>query len=775
MVTIFRDGFKKDIAILLIVSLICGAVLANGIAYASNFYFGKTIAGLIGEYGEYDLAIQVREQMKQDVQAQLNKIIKEEFPGAKLKEGPTLTGKTTFFIALPDKFKTQQVYEEIDKYFGSLPGGGSVGIMTEPKLTLRGVPTGAQNVLLDRIAAMDGVRFVFRDKTSIGIVLTGIEKSSAVSEQVKTLLKEYQVVEIAFPIGMEPANPIKMGDTIAKDLRSEIGLEYAQNVTAGAKSSEMTYMVSTMMEMKRFLLAYASKVVVTPTSGADLLKGDTIVLQGAAAQPIVEGAALDKANVVVQITAIRPDKTAEGMIVQGDASQLQNMQAFLLHKDVVGQDIGTVSYTNPRQQLGNALGDTSKLLQQIPEMSKDVQQSTQIALQVLNNYDSTLQAVEHTRDAIQLAGGTIAAATAGLASINTVSLQSQLGKSAQALGGMIESLKVVKLVQSDVGSSINGLEEARRNISGLQTDLQALDNVAQNAQKAQTAMDAVIASSDSALNKLRSFDVAGAQNNLQSISDHVAKSNEMNLPMIALQLQYLATAAPNLKDDEIAHSVTLLDKFIAGQIIPGERVQVLINSGAGLKQLEPVIRKNVGHDNISIYTTPVGIIEPDARGELFKVLGEVQAMLAAIVAIVFTLATLMLDHTIVMSTVRKKRMVPLIAAKGWLGHLRRFGNSLRSPERVYGMAVGGGMLTVLFLLSNASIPYVPFWCVPIIGVLCGLLMASKTEILNPVRPEEIMAGEAMGMSYLQIMREIIIPEGRPGILRLLNKRKMLFN
>lgn len=773
--TIFQDGFKKDVAILLIVSILCGAVLANGIAYAANLYFGKTVSGLIGEYGEYDLAIQVREQMKGDVSLQLNKIIQEEFPDAKLKEGPTLTGKTTFFMALPEKYKTQQVYEDIDKYFGSLPGGGSVGIMTEPRLTLRGVPAGAQNVLLDRIAAMDGVRFTFRDKTSIGIVLTNIGKSASVAEQVKQLLKEYQVVEIAFPIGMEPANPIKLGDTIAKDLRSDLALEYAQNVTMAAKSNEMTYMVSTMMEIKRFLLAYATKVTLTMGADINLLKGDSIVLQGAGTQPLSEGANLNKDHVVVQITAIRPDKTAEGMIIQGDASQLQNLQAFVLHKDVVGQAVGMISFVNPRQQLGAALTDSAKLLQQVPQLSKDVQQSSQIALQILDNYDNTLNAVRETRDVVEKAGSTISAATAGLANINTTSLQSQLGRSSQTLGGLIESMKVLKLLQSDFGATIGALEEARHNLNGLEKDLEVLDNVAANAQKAHAAVGAIVTSTDSTLIKLQNFDVVGARNNLHDISEHIDQTNAMNLPAIALQLQYLGAAAPNLKDDEIAHSVVLLDKFIAGQIIPGERVQVLINSGIGVKGVEQIIKRDVGHENISIYTTPAGIIEPDARGELFEVLGEVKALLAAIVSIVFTLAVLMLDHTPIMSAIRKKRRLITVTKQGYGGHIRRLLVSLTSPERVYGMLIGGGLVTVLFILSKATIPYVPFWCIPLIGILCGLLVAGKTETISPISTEEIMAGEAMGMTYKQIMQEIVIPEGRPGIMQMLNKRKMRFN
>lgn len=774
MANIFKDGFKKDIAILLVVTIICGSLFAASIAYVSNLYFGKTIAGLIGEYGEYDLAIQVREEMKDDVGVQLQKIIEEQFSGAALKEGPTLTGKTTFFIALPDKYKTQQVYEDIDNYFGSLPGGGSVGIMTEPRLTVRGVPLGAQNLLLDRIAVIDGVRFAFRDGGSISAILTDMNKLAPVSEEIKEILQDYEVVEVSFPIGMEPANPIKMGETLAKDFRDQAGLQYAQNVTMAAQNSDMLYMVSTMLEMKRFLQAYAAKVNITPHEGTEFLKGDTLVLQGSAAQALTAGTALGKANVVVQITAVHPDKTAEGVITQGDALLVQNTQAFKLQKDTVGEPAGTVTLANPRQQLATALSDTSKLLQQVPELGKDVQQSTQIALKVLDNYDETLSAVAETRDTVQRAGDTISTVTAGLSNVNTAALQSQIQKSSQALGGMIESLKVLKVIQADLGNSLGSLEEARTNLNGLSADLQALNDLSANAQKVQIAFDAVTSSADKALTTIRSFDEAGARTNINAISQHVDRINAVNTPAIALQLQYLGAAVPNLKDEEIAQSVNLLDKFIAGQVIPGQRVQVLVNGGTNIKQLEPIIKQEAGIDNISVYTTPAGIIEPDARGELFKVLSEVKALLAAIVTIVFTLATLLLDHTVVMSTIRKKCAPVRVNSGGWLGPIRRFWASVTSPERTYGMVVGGGLLTSMFIFSGASIPYLPIWLVPCIGVLCGLLIAWKTETVSPVRLEEIMAGEAMGMTYLQIMREIVIPEGRPGFLQQLNKRKRIF-
>ena len=118
-----RHSFKIDIAILLIMSIALGSLASGAVSYAANAYFAKTIASLVGDYGEFDLLVQAREEVKEDTAVQLQKIINEVFPGGKLKEAPTLAGKTTFFIALPDKFKTRDTYERVEKIFSSVPGG----------------------------------------------------------------------------------------------------------------------------------------------------------------------------------------------------------------------------------------------------------------------------------------------------------------------------------------------------------------------------------------------------------------------------------------------------------------------------------------------------------------------------------------------------------------------------------------------------------------------------------------------------------------------------
>ena len=464
--SLFKDSFTRDILVLIVVSIVIGSLLAGATSLAANSYFSKTLANLVGDYGEYDIIIQSREEMKEDTAVHIQKIIDEVFPGARMKEGPTLTGKTSFFIAMPEEYKTKKTYEDLGKTFGGIPGGAGVGVLTEPRLTLRGVPEGAKNMLIEKIGQMAGVRFAFRDGGSVGVVLTSLDKSTAVNEQIKKLLTEYQVIEISFPVGSEPQNPIRMGENIASAMEGQLKLEYARNVSIDGKNDDMTYMVSTMMELKRFLVAYATQVVVVPTDQNKLSKGDIIAFSSNVA-PLTMGDAVEKNTVLLEITALRADGVAEGRITQSDVAAISNNQGYKVDNNIVGPYIGTATYKNPRQELSNALTETTKIVNKIPEVAQDTKNLTNIGINALDNYGTSVKAIEQTLNSLQAAGTTIQTATSGLANLDTGSLQSQVDNSSQAMGGLINTLQVFKLVNGDVGNTINNLSGAQRNLGNL--------------------------------------------------------------------------------------------------------------------------------------------------------------------------------------------------------------------------------------------------------------------------------------------------------------------
>ncbi|HEY3425667.1 MAG TPA: hypothetical protein VGL27_12785, partial [Negativicutes bacterium] len=169
-----------------------------------------------------------------------------------------------------------------------------------------------------------------------------------------------------------------------------------------------------------------------------------------------------------------------------------------------------------------------------------------------------------------------------------------------------------------------------------------------------------------------------------------------------------------------------------------------------------------------------GVIEPDPRAEVMMILTQVKAILAAMVSLIAVIIFLTLDHTTIMTFIRRNRAANQTPqAKGWrLVH--RLKNTFTAPECLYGMSIGALMLTAMFTLSGGGIPYLPWLGVPLLGAAMGLLIANNAEKISPVSPDEVAAGEALGLSFDEVMREIVIPNGRPGMLQTLNRRKMKF-
>lgn len=773
--TFFRNSFNRDVVVLVLVSIAIGATLAGMLAMSANTYFSATISSLVGEYGEFDFLINIREEVKEDGRAQIEKIISQVFPGARVKEGPTLTGLTSFLVGIPVEYKTKEIYESIDGIFGSVPGRSGISIMTEPRITLKAVPDGAKDTVITQIMQIDGVLFAFRDGGSVTVLVKSLEQSSAVNAEIERVLSQYQLIDIAFPVGSEPENPIRLGEQLADALRADKSIGFAESVSADTKSNDRAYFVSTIIELKRFLTAYATKATIHPVAGVTLRSGDVIAFQGAASNALVPEAAVDQANVLVQVTTVQTNGSAEGIVIQGNAGHLPESQGYLVSNSVVAHPVGMAKFRNPRNELSNALGETSKLVGQIPAFAQDAQSMVSIANTSLDNYASSLRTVEQTLSSLNNANSTLQAATSGLANLDTSTIQLQLGNSARAMGSLVNTLQVIRLVNPDVASSITEMTAMQQNLTNLQSRLSTLDSVAEDARRARTAIDSIVTNGNNAVASLRSFDTEGARQTLSNTSGHLGQLQQFNTPLVAAQLQYLGAAVPNLSDEEISRSVKLMDQFIAGQVIPSQRLQILTNSNITTELATPIIHRVIGHSNVSLYTSALGVIEPDPRAEVMVILTQVKSVLAGMVSLVATVTFLTLDHTAIMTVIRRqsansRRPVD----KGWKKIIQRITTIVTTPEYLYGMGIGALLLTVMFALSGGGIPYLPWIGVPFLGAILGLLIANNAEKINPVATDEISAGEALGLSFDEIMREIVIPNGRPGLLQKLNRRKMKF-
>jgi hypothetical protein len=109
----------------------------------------------------------------------------------------------------------------------------------------------------------------------------------------------------------------------------------------------------------------------------------------------------------------------------------------------------------------------------------------------------------------------------------------------------------------------------------------------------------------------------------------------------------------------------------------------------------------------------------------------------------------------------------------WLDWGYRKAVKFLSPANLYATAVGSIWLGVCFFLAGARIPYLSYWQIGALGGLLGILMSSLAIKINPISKEEVFAGLSLGFPFKTIMREIVIPAGRPGMLQILNRWKMV--
>ena len=89
---LMKEGFTRDLLVVIALTVLLGASVTSGVAYAVNAYLAQQVTGVLGDLGEYDLILHVREESCDAARAEIDKVISAGFKGAHVKEGPVVLG-----------------------------------------------------------------------------------------------------------------------------------------------------------------------------------------------------------------------------------------------------------------------------------------------------------------------------------------------------------------------------------------------------------------------------------------------------------------------------------------------------------------------------------------------------------------------------------------------------------------------------------------------------------------------------------------------------------
>ena len=151
---------------------------------------------------------------------------------------------------------------------------------------------------------------------------------------------------------------------------------------------------------------------------------------------------------------------------------------------------------------------------------------------------------------------------------------------------------------------------------------------------------------------LQELDVEAMQKNLATLAAQLNDLETVDMQLIMRQIEHVKSSLPSLRDDEIGQSIQLIDSY-PGQVIPGEKIQLLVDTeSVSAEAALPVLREAVGNQRLSAYSSPIAVVNPNARAELVRVLREVRATIAGMLALVFTVLFLILDYSTILSTMK---------------------------------------------------------------------------------------------------------------------------
>lgn len=800
-----QDTFYKDIIVLILGTILVGGALSFGLAWTVDRYFGDTVTGLIGDAGQYDLILHIREDAKEAALIELDRIIQENFPGAKYVAAPTLAGKANYLLSLPEESKSRKVLENIDSYFNTLPGWNGSTFIIAPAVTVRGVQFGAKGILISRLEELDGVKFAFINGGNVLAVLKDAAQAKTVSHQVKAILDEYRTIEVRFPLGYQVDDLSQTGSQIVLAIQDQLRPKLVKDVTLSSETTDLNAFMETLVEMKRFLLGYASQVEIALESTAALKVGESVILQGASPHLLVVGDGVRPDNLIIDILEIQGD-VARGIITQGDISavdpEVQSLAAYRLERGTdVGVLVGKTTIYNQRYQLLLAIDESVKLLQELEVMAEEADQTGQDLLVTLDAYEQTLDQIARVEETLRQVNQSLDGPLNQLNQIDIEDVVAALQTTSTSIDYLLSTLGVVNPPtgqMADVGQVPGGLGDIQDQVvqgtQDLETVVKNINPVAQLLRKFQERIQTftvqvnnfgslaensnlvhnllgdIGGATSSALNAMEAVDVNALRSHIHEITERLRAIGDLDTDLVREEMNEVRTTLPNLTDEEIGRSIRLIDSYIGGEVIPGERVQLLVDASVQQKEVIPILNKLLGSQDFSVLEMPVGILEPDVRGLVFSVLREVRSTIAGLVAIVFTLIVLWLDHALLINALRC--LVP--GRLGRLRHLRLGERFIPDLAGIYGAVVGGVILWGSYTLGGGAIPWLSPLHILALGVLLGLGTGALAQRISPVSEAELNAGLSLGLRKTDILREIVIPEGRPGLANWLNRRNLRF-
>lgn len=244
---------------------------------------------------------------------------------------------------------------------------------------------------------------------------------------------------------------------------------------------------------------------------------------------------------------------------------------------------------------------------------------------------------------------------------------------------------------------------------------------------------------------------------IEALAERLRAWEELNPAQIAASLRELAASLPSVDPETGRRIAAVLDALVHAGETAGDRVLILARNVTDQDLLRSEGAAVLG-DSAALYVQQGGVVQPDARTAVLQLLTGARRVVTLLVALLAFAIVFLFDVTALLSFARRaaevngeSRARATVEASAWGGLV---GAVVLGATVWLALGVEGAGGAAAALPAAGALA----------GALLGALLALACDRLGPVDPNQYLSALSLGIAAPDILREVIIPAGRPGLL-----------
>lgn len=246
-------------------------------------------------------------------------------------------------------------------------------------------------------------------------------------------------------------------------------------------------------------------------------------------------------------------------------------------------------------------------------------------------------------------------------------------------------------------------------------------------------------------------DVEELRSGIEAIASRIRSLEALDLDRVASSLRELAFAFPEVEQEASERILAVIDSLVEQSPANRERLLLYARGVSDQRELRQRAIEAAG-EPVRVYVQSSGVVQPDPRTAMLQLLVGARRVVVALAALLFFLLVYVFDVTTLLSFVRRNAEVNGESHGKTTAEVALWGG-------LFGAVTFGAMV---WLASGTELVSVPSTF--LVGWLMGALLSFASERLGGVDPAPYLSALSLGIAEPDLMREVIIPAGRPGIL-----------